>query len=469
MKDEQLKNETEKLSNTILEKGMDRRSFLGGTTKIAGLTLGLSLVNSLNGLEAEAASHVEKASKFGLHKNPDLVFPVISDVHMLKSGTTDLQKLGSALHQLNELVPKQDALVVVGDLTENGFTEEYDRFMALYNAKKQTQAASLFAIGNHDYWNGLSVTDAQKLFLKKMGMESIFYHKVIKGFHFIVLGTENGKTEGYFSEQQIAWLGEQLQQAKQDNPKKPIFVFLHQPIKNTVYGSEWGFEVNRELLYNTLKEYPQVITFSGHTHYPLDEPRAIHQKDFTSVATASLKNMWVEAGYLQGELPKGSETFSQGLIVEVHGNKVNIHRRDFNQNNWIGEPWVIDYPAKKNTFKYTEMREQVKPHFPKGASITVLDTTSTEMNIMFTQANDNLLVHSYKVVAKNKQTGQIAKEFRAFSEFYKDPIPNPFVLPVKGLQPGISYDIEVYAIDSFGNMSKTFLKIEGKTKALAAL
>lgn len=459
MKDELLKHESEKSSNTIFEKGMDRRSFLEGTTKIAGLTLGLSLVNSLN-LESAGAT-----SKLGLHKNPDLVFPVISDVHILKSGTTDLQKWGSALHQLNELVPKQDALVVVGDLTENGYIEEYDRFMSIYDIKKQPKAVSMIAIGNHDYWNGLSVIDSQKRFIEKTGMESIYYHKIVKGYHFIVLGTEDGKTEGTFSVKQIEWLGEQLKLANTDDPKKPIFVFHHQPIKGTIYGSEWGFSANRDLFYDTLKEYPQVITFSGHTHYPLDEPRTIHQKDFTTLATASLKNMWVEAGYIQGELPKGAETFSQGLIVEVHGDKVFIHRRDFTQNDWIGEPWVIDCRGEKNSFKYTEMRDQVKPRFPKGSSISIVDTTSTEMNIMFNQANDNSLVHSYKVVAKNNLTGQIVKEFRAFSEFYKDPVPNPFVQPVKGLQPGTSYSIEVYAIDSFGNISDTFLKIDGITKA----
>ncbi|TVX79546.1 phosphatase [Peribacillus simplex] len=459
MKDEQLKHESEKLSNTIFEKGMDRRSFLEGTTKIAGLTLGLSLVNSLN-LESAGAT-----SKLGLHKKSDLVFPVISDVHILKSGTTDLQKWGSALHQLNELVPKQDALVVVGDLTENGYIEEYDRFMSIYDIQKQPKAVSMIAIGNHDYWNGLSVIDSQKRFIEKTGMESIYYHKVVKGYHFIVLGTEDGKTEGTFSVKQIEWLGEQLKLANTDDPKKPIFVFHHQPIKGTIYGSEWGFSANKDLFYDTLKEYPQVITFSGHTHYPLDEPRTIHQKDFTTLATASLKNMWVEAGYIQGELPKGAETFSQGLIVEVHGDKVFIHRRDFTQNDWVGEPWIIDCRGKKNSFKYTEMRDQVKPRFPKGSSISIVDTTSTEMNIMFNQANDNSLVHSYKVVAKNKLTGQITKEFRSFSEFYKDPVPNPFVQPVKGLQPGTSYSIEVYAIDSFGNISDTFLKMDGITKA----
>lgn len=460
MKDKQLQNTGEE----PVQKGMDRRSFLQGTTKMAGLAVGLSLVNPLGGLDVEAAS-TKLAAKMGISNGkPDLIFPVISDVHILKSGTNDLQKFGNALHQLNELVPKQDAFVVVGDLTENGMMEEYDRFMALFQAKKQEKAIPLFAIGNHDYWNGLSVPDAQKRFLQKTGMESIYYHKVIKGYHFIVLGTENGLTEGYFSKQQIAWVDEQLKQAAQDNPQKPIFVFHHQPMKNTMYGSEWGFEENRDLLYNTFKKYPQVVSFSGHTHYPLDHPGAIHQKDFTSVETASLKDMWVEAGYLQGEMPPGANTFSQGLIVEVHGEKVKIHRQDFLQNEWVGEPWTIDRPSEKKSFKYTEMRDQRKPEFPKDARLSVLHATDTEIDILVPQANDNLLVHSYKIVAKSKQTGQTAKEVAAFSEFYRDPVPNPLVFPIKELQPGTSYRIEVTAIDAFGNSSEKALTTEGKTK-----
>ena len=48
------------------------------------------------------------------------------------------------------------------------------------------------------------------LFLNKTGMESIYFHKVINGYHFIMLGTEDGLTEGRFSVKQINWLGEQL-------------------------------------------------------------------------------------------------------------------------------------------------------------------------------------------------------------------------------------------------------------------
>ena len=59
--------------------------------------------------------------------------------------------------------------------------------MSAFNASKQSKTVSLMVMGNHDYWNGLSVTDAQSLFLNKTGMESLYFHKVINGYHFIML------------------------------------------------------------------------------------------------------------------------------------------------------------------------------------------------------------------------------------------------------------------------------------------
>ncbi|RAK18194.1 3',5'-cyclic AMP phosphodiesterase CpdA [Anoxybacillus vitaminiphilus] len=409
----------------------------------------------------------EKNSKSGQEREPELVFPVISDVHIKKSGTIDMQKFQVALEQLNEQAPKQDAVVVVGDLTDNGLQEEYDRFFSLYNVKKHPKAVSLITIGNHDYRNGLSEAGAQKRFLTETGMESIYNHKVIKGYHFIILGTESRLTEGYYSKEQIQWLGKQLEQAEKDDPKKPIFVFQHHPIKHTVFGSEWSTEMNRELLYNTLKEYPQVIHFSGHTHYPLDDPRTIHQKDFTSVGTSSVSYIWTGAGYLQGELPPGHQNISQGLIVEVYKNKVVIKRRDFHKNDWTGEPWEIQLPVKVNQFDYTETRDPIKPSFPKDASISAAEEkiTASSLEITFTQAVDNLLLHSYKVNAKEKETGETAKEYKAFSEFYHDPVPNLLTLPVQGLKPRTTYVIEVTALDAFGNESENSLIMEAKTKA----
>jgi hypothetical protein len=439
----------------------------GFLEKLKGCWLALIVISFVVGGFLWNVQAEEKNSKSRHGKELELVFPVISDVHIKKSGTIDMQKFEEALDQLNKQAPKQDAFVVVGDLTDKGLQEEYDRFFSLYDVKKQPQAVSLITIGNHEYRNGLSEADAQKRFLTKTGMESIYAHKVIKGYHFIILGTESGLTQGYYSEEQIKWLGEQLEQAEKDDPKKPIFVFQHHPIKNTVFGSEWSTEINRELLYNTLKEYPQVIHFSGHTHYPLDDPRTIHQKDFTSVGTSSVSYIWTGAGYLQGELPSGHQNISQGLIVEVYKNKVVIKRRDFHKNDWTGDPWEIKLPVKANKFVYTETKDQINPFFPKDANISVIEekTTASSLEIMFTQAVDNLLLHSYKLTAKEKETGETVKEYKAFSEFYNDPVPNLLTLPVQGLEPGTTYVIEVTALDAFGNESKNSLIIEAKTKS----
>ena len=465
VKENELKSEEEKsFQDVLFKRGMDRRSFIEKTTKMAGVALGATLVGSFNELPVSAVSSSSILSSKG--NKPELIFPVISDVHIYSDHHKNLEKFRTTLDQLNQVAPNQDAFVVVGDLTEYGDAAQYDRFMSVYNHGKQSQVVSMMAMGNHDYWNGLSVADAQTLFLNKTGMETIYFHKIIKGYHFIILGTEDGLTEGTFSVKQIKWLEEQLKEAHADDSKKPIFVFHHQPIKGTVYGSEWGFSKNRDLFYDTLKPYPQVISFSGHTHYPLDDPRIIHQEDFTSIGTSTGAYLWLDAGRIQGEVPDGADFLNQALIVEVYANKVLLKRRDIHNNDWTGEPFEISYPANKKNFKYTEKRRNKQaPHFTKDAMISIVhdQTTAVSLAIMFTQAKDDLLVHDYKVVVKFADNGKVAQELLAFSEFYKDPIPNPLMLPIDGLVPNTLYEIEVFALDAYGNESKDSLKVLGKT------
>ena len=448
----------------LLNKEMDRRSFLGKTTKMAGVALGASLLGPLNALPADAASRSSIMNSNGA--KPDLVFPVISDVHIYTDNDKNLNKFKTTLEQLNRVASNQDAFAIVGDLTEYGDVPQYDKFMSAFNASKQSKTVPLMVMGNHDYWNGLSVADAQGLFLNKTGMESLYFHKVINGYHFIMLGTEDGLTEGRFSVKQINWLGEQLKIAHEDDPKKPIFVFHHQPMTETVYGSEWGFNENRDLMYNTLKPYPQVITFSGHTHYPLDDPRIIHQEDFTCIGTSTGAYLWMDAGRIQGEVPEGADFLNQALIVEVYQNKVLIKPRDIHNNDWTGEPFEISLPANKNNFKYTEKRRGKKaPRFSKDAMVSIVQdgTTAFSLTFMLTQAKDDVLVHDYRIIAKRADNGEIENEYLAFSEYYKDPIPNPLTLTIDKLKPNTLYELEIFALDVYGKESPNSLKVLGKT------
>lgn len=75
-----------------------------------------------------------------------------------------------------------------------------------------------------------------------------------------------------------------------------------------------------------------------------------------------------------------------------------------------------------------------------------------------------MLVHSYHITAKNKETGELDADFIAFSEFYIDPVPKNLEFPVSGLKPGTDYEIKVQALDSFNNSSKRgyWLKVRQK-------
>ena len=88
-------------------------------------------------------------------------------MHIKNSGTDDTFRWKRAIEQFNTLAPKQDAFVIVGDFTDTGSVAQYNRFMQVYNENANKDAVRMNSLGNHDYWNGLSVEGAQKRFLEK--------------------------------------------------------------------------------------------------------------------------------------------------------------------------------------------------------------------------------------------------------------------------------------------------------------
>ncbi|TFJ92010.1 FIMAH domain-containing protein [Lentibacillus salicampi] len=388
-------------------------------------------------------------------EEPNLVFPVISDTQIGRDEGGP-ERFDNAMNQLNELAPNQDALVFIGDLTSHGYEEEYDTWSSVFNKHVQPQAEQLIGIGNHEYdYNGLTPEGSQQRFFDKTGMESLYYHKTIKDYDFIMMGEESGY---FYSKEQVQWLGDQLKQSEQRDPNKPIFIFLHHGIKDTTYGTEdWYIENdNQRLLRETLKQYPQVVLMAGHTHYPISDPRSVYQKDYTAVNSGSISYMWTEKGYLQGEVPETE--VSNGLLVKVYDNEVVIKRRNFTGERWVQDPWVIETPVKSNEgFKYTDNRDQESPYFDKNANPSVSRLTVNSLNISFPQAFDNLLTHSYQVTAINQKTGKVTNQYKAFSEYYKGEVPSSLTFPVNNLQPATAYQMNVQAIDAFGNVSNELM------------
>ncbi|MDQ0218828.1 hypothetical protein ELQ35_05460 [Peribacillus cavernae] len=278
---------------------------------------------------------------------PIMQFPVLSDVHIcgeprtiegipICSGQTD-EKFLHALEDYQQIAPGYKAIAIIGDFTNQGLGEQYDKFMSLLQTGSNPGVDKILAIGNHEffearYWNRplLSNQILVKRFITKTNRENVYYDKWIEGYHFITLGSERKLPENpngpYISDKQYRWLERTISMKAKKN--KPIFVFLHQPVKHSVYGTEGkytDFEGTR--LKGILRKYPQTILFSGHSHYELNNPKTVYQDGFTMVNTSSVSYVMSNKGKKPG--------LSQGLLVEIYKDRVEIKAREFSNKSWI--------------------------------------------------------------------------------------------------------------------------------------
>ncbi len=142
------------------------------------------------------------------------------------------------------------------------------------NKKEETQV--LAVLGNHEFidYRDVDATVGYDVYRKYVN-EDVDTDIVINGYHFIgVSYDDNGSTFSGKTE----WLDERLAKATEEDPDKPIFVYQHPHPTLTVYGSvNWGDMDTRVVL----SKYPQVVNFSGHSHYAASDPRSVWQGEFT--------------------------------------------------------------------------------------------------------------------------------------------------------------------------------------------
>jgi Icc protein len=301
---------------------------------------------------------------------PKLSFGVISDIH-LRAGKDDMgnpyydhaaeNKFAAALQDLNKINPKSNALVIDGDLTVTGVQTDYDSMNKVLNENSHPKN-TLFAMGNHEFYhafyakdgnynpsgfpNGETEQTAIARYLQNTGMPSLYYDKWIEGYHFIVLGSEksrisnpNNYDNAVLSDTQLQWLDKQLKESPDD---KPTFVFLHQPIPFTTAGSDANYIIDADKLKNILKKYPQVIYFSGHTHWTLkNQPKTMYQDKFTMFNDSTVVNPYNPiTNSLVGD--------SEGLYVQVYKDKVEVTGRDFTNKQWI-DKYTVDVPLSNSS------------------------------------------------------------------------------------------------------------------------
>lgn len=311
----------------------------------------LSLLSIFN-LAGAFGNTGENAYDVKNEKEVLLDFAAISDIHM----TDDFLRgfiLECGLDDMDKAVNKPDALILAGDMTDDGYDSDYENLkksFAPYNPAENI----IMALGNHDTWTDDHVQEAAKANFIKYSKEisgrditECYYSTEINGYTFIVMGSEGTSVDAYISPAQLQWLRAEMDKAAEKD--LPIFVISHWPLAFT-HGlpDRWTDEENPEPLEGSfgnqnaevdaiLKDYENVFLISGHIHNGLVNEERADIYGYTSVESyGSLHSINLPA-YM---FPTGSGNFmnGSGYSIEVYEDEVMIRARNF-----ITGVWFTDY------------------------------------------------------------------------------------------------------------------------------
>ncbi|MDR2120161.1 MAG: metallophosphoesterase [Tannerella sp.] len=386
-------------------------------------------------------------------------FAVISDTHFENGkGEGAKVKVPKALKNLLHKTPLVDAVFVVGDLTDRGKPEEYDMLLTTFGDTTHVpKGVDVYLIMgfNHDK----SRSDGFEIYLDKV-KQPLHRYVEIKGYPFITI-SEGGVRASAHNDAAAKFLSDKLSEASQKYPGKPIFVFMHVPPLNTVYGSSpsegWGTDV----FLPVLNRYPQAIVFSGHSHFPLADPRSIHQDRFTTINDGSTTYGEVEPKVIDiGIHPENHEYVTEGIIADVLENgNVEIERWDTYRNEEILPRWTVEAPHDGSRFVYKNRNGLPAPAFPHGYRPKVELLADGSISVIFRQAKDNEVVHHYVVEIKDGE--RVVASYRKFSQYYLNSrMPEQLTVNFSDLPAGKRLSAQVVSVDSYNNQS---IPVESKT------
>lgn len=316
-------------------------------------------------------------------------FQIVSDIHIVSDkvthyadGTEKLNNTQSRyyshsnfiamLNDIAEVSPSSSGIFVVGDVVNNGFKEEYDEIMPLYNGVEDAKGVELpplyVTLGNHDTYVGADISPYIN-FANSLGanitQDAPYYSKDINGYKYIFLAGDNhayyGRNEALnpdrinsidaeISDAQLEWLDAQLLE-NEKNGGKPVFVMLHQALYQSVAGTlplpaqNYDGVVNYEELETVLNKYNNVIYLSGHSHWELNSEYNMIGGNATlpvAVNTSSVNYPYTDYrddAEQDGRSLRGAE----GFYVRVYEDKSVFMGRDFLNNKWLPSACYVMY------------------------------------------------------------------------------------------------------------------------------
>ena len=386
-----------------------------------------------------------------------------------------------------------DAVMVPGDLTDWGLGSGLEYVKATWDRVfAGTDVVPLFCTGNHDFdgWaygdmtmemhaNGYSEEEA----LTRLGLAAEWKRvfdedyapirvRTVKGYDFI---SAEWNSFGEFPEWMVANGG-------RFEGGKPFFYFQHPPAHGTT--SDSGGWDDKGAAFSALRDFPNAIVFTGHSHRPFYDERSIWQGEFTAIATPSLSYACFPPGHENGGGKRNGTSVQampmipdrrdlrggQGFFVSVYDDSMVVERIDIEEGGSESAPaWVVPLVGGERPYGFEFRAEaSVAPEFPSGAKLR-LDTRNTEnrsgkwiivMNCEFPSAvpptGERVFDYEIRVVPADGSE-PIVKKFLspAYSRMSKyEPKSQRFWFDVAELPQDVDYVVEARAFNCFGKASR---------------
>ena len=298
-------------------------------------------------------------------EKPNAVIDVISDTQ------DDPEDFKLAVRRLNAMPEKASALVINGDLVDNGSQEQWDKFLAARKEVPHDSGVELWTIGNHEMYGNESSEVHMQRFLKYSGQDKPWNEVVVDGTPLISINTEyysdvdRGGKEPFqrISAEQLQWLDQRL--AHWDKQGVTALVFTHPLLPGTVSMSHSAWYQNdfedEQAISDVLSKYNDIVAFTSHSHSSLKQNNWWGTRRYDGTPQGAIGFPVVNTGAILNEyLPDGDhdeevvdDKAATGLRVKVYDDRIRVEAWDFKDGHSLTNP-----QGEAKMIKYQDFAKQ---------------------------------------------------------------------------------------------------------------